>query len=170
MSHSPTLFLLIGPPASGKSTWTAKFLADKSAAGELRNTTIVSSDDVLESWGREHGLSYSEAFARCDHKWVKSEVNRMFDEGVARGDDIIVDRTNMTAKIRRSFLSRVPRTTRKVGIIFDVPRDVLNERLDRRARETGKFIPQSAIDEMLRIYSPPTEQEFDELRKIEHRA
>ena len=152
------IILLIGPPCSGKSTWTTKYIAETTRA-----TTVVSSDDIMEAWGRERGLSYSEAFRDIDHKWVKKEVQRVFTEAVARNDDVIVDRTNMTLKVRRSFLSQVPKTTRKVGVLFVVPRDVLTVRLDRRAQETGKFIPESVIEEMLRIYSPPEPGEFDDL-------
>lgn len=165
MKHTASLFLLIGPPASGKSTWVAKFLESAS-----RPTTVVSSDDILETWGNANGLSYADAFTQCDHKWLKGEVNRIFDEAVKRGDDVIVDRTNMTKKIRRSFLSRVPKTTKTIGVLFEVDRDVLNERLDTRAQQTGKYIPQAAVDQIISIYAAPSLDEFDEITKAEQYA
>ena len=153
------LILLVGPPACGKSTWRARYLATAT-----RSTTVVSSDDVLERFAAEQGLSYDEAWRTLDSKIVTRTVNEEFDAAVKRADDIIVDRTNMTAKIRRSFMSRVPKQTRRIAVLFPIEREELDRRLDARAKETGKYIPKSAVDEMYRIYVAPDPNDFDEIQ------
>jgi tRNA uridine 5-carbamoylmethylation protein Kti12 len=157
--HPGRLILLVGPPACGKSTWRARYLATAS-----RSTTVVSSDDVLERFAAENGWTYDEAWRSVDSKVVTRIVNEEFDAAVKRGDDIIVDRTNMTAKIRRSFMSRVPKQTRRIAVLFPIEREELDRRLESRARETGKYVPKSAVDEMYRIYVAPDPNDFDEIQ------
>lgn len=158
------IFILIGLPGSGKSTWVKERLQNAT-----RPTTVVSSDDILEAWGREYGLNYSEAFSQINHHWLKSQVNKTFDEAVARGDDIILDRTNMSAKARNAFLSRTKPNTKKTAVVFSVPHDVLMQRLKNRAEATGKTIPGKVITDMMAMYNPPTTKEFDEVCYIQHR-
>lgn len=158
VTYPRRLFLLIGPPACGKSTWRARYLASATDS-----TTVVSSDDVLERFAAENGWTYDEAWHRVDSKLVTRTVNEEFDAAVKRGDDIIVDRTNMTAKIRRSFMSRVPKQTRRIAVMFPIERDELDRRLAARHAETGKYVPKSAVDEMYRIYVAPDPNDFDEI-------
>lgn len=112
----------------------------------------------------ENGWTYDEAWRSVDHKLVAKTINEEFDAAVKRGDDVIVDRTNMTAKIRRSFMSRVPKQTRRIAVLFPIEREELDRRLAARFKETGKYIPKSAVDEMFRIYVAPDPNDFDEIQ------
>lgn len=151
--------MLIGPPGVGKSTWRAKHLETVD-----RKTTVVSGDDLIDAFALGRGMTYTEAFGEIDHKWVKQEVRRLFIEALGRGENVIVDRTNMTVKSRRSFLSNVPASYQKIAVVFELPRDILNERLQHRAETTGKYIPTSVVDGMLAQYQPPADGEFHEVR------
>lgn len=153
---SPTLYVLIGPPGVGKSTWTRQHLRTTN-----RPTRVVSSDNIIEESAFLHGETYSEAWNRVDQKWIRRQTNADFDRAVEEGSDIVLDRTNMSRKSRRAFLSRVPKTYERRAVVFKLPRLILNERLENRARETGKVIPAEAVDGMLVSYEEPDLEEFD---------
>jgi predicted kinase len=156
-----TLYVLIGPPGVGKSTWTLKHLRQTDCP-----TRVVSSDNIIEETAMVRGLTYSEAWNVVDQKWIGRQVNDDFARAIAEGGDIIIDRTSMSKKSRRSWLSRVPKSYQTVAVVFRLDRAILQERLDRRARETGKIIPLQAVDDMLARFEEPDLEEFDAIMEI----
>lgn len=157
-------FVLIGPPASGKSTWRAKQLAATPfIGGDVKpvNPVIVSGDDLIDAEAERLGITYAEAFRLVDFKEQKRVLRETFMEAVTAGRDIIIDRTNLTIKGRRSFLASLPKTYQKVAVLFAVPQDELFERLEKRGRETGKTIPRAVVEDMIASYQPPAHGEFD---------
>lgn len=154
--NQPTIYMLVGPPASGKSTWRAKHLAQTE-----RPTVVISSDDYIDALAANLGITYSDAFKKADMKEITRVLNNQFDEAIKRGDDIILDRTNMSAKTRRKYLSRMPRNYAKVAVVFNVGRELLDRRLADRAAATGKHIPKNVVDDMIKSYDEPTTSEFD---------
>lgn len=159
-----TLYLLVGPPCSGKSTWTAAHMADAA-----RPTTIASTDDIIEERAAELGMTYSEAFKALDFKEIEKEMWARFKAALERGDDIIVDRTNMKVKSRASFLAQTPRKTyRTVAVVFEVPREELDRRLKARAEATGKNIPKFVVDGMIESYQEPQVGEVNEIITVKY--
>ena len=158
----PTIYILIGPPAAGKSTWRNEVFEDQFDAA------VISSDDLIDQFAEENDLTYTEAFLKVDHKKITEELNWTFDEAIQDGRDIIVDRTNMSAKSRRSWLGRVPRTYKKAAVVFNISRSKLDERLAARCSATGKCIPSHVVDDMIAKYEEPTEQEFDHIVRIRY--
>jgi predicted kinase len=158
----PYLFMLIGLPASGKSTWRSNFLAIAEQFG--RDVVVVSSDDLIEAHAATKQMTYAEVFGEAS-KMADKEARRCFAEAVASGRDIIVDRTNLTKATRAKFLSRLPETYRRHAVAFEVPPDALDERLGRR-NATGKVIPPHIIEAMRASYEPPTNDEFDEIMTL----
>lgn len=156
-----TFYGLIGPPGIGKSTWTREHLRNT-----LRPTRVVSSDANIEESAMLRGITYSEAWNIVDQKWIARQTNEDFARAIEEDSDIILDRTNMSKKSRRSFLSRLPKTYTKVAVVFRLPRERLQEQLDRRAAETGKFIPPQAIDDMLSRFEEPDLEEFDVIMEV----
>ena len=53
--------------------------------------------------------------------------------------------------------------------MFDVPDAVLRERLDKRAAETGKFIPEFVVKQMTNSWQTPSLSDgFNEIIEIVH--
>ncbi len=158
-------FVLIGPPASGKSTWRAKNLAATFITNDTPepHAVVISGDDLIEAEMAVTGDSYPVVFARHDFKEQKRILRNQFTQAVEEGRDIVIDRTNLTAKGRRSFLASLPRTYERVAVLFDVPETVLFERLERRGIETGKVIPRKVVEDMIASYQPPAPGEFDRI-------
>jgi predicted kinase len=158
-------FVLIGPPASGKSTWRAKNLNSMFLTNDTPEpcSVVISGDDLIEAEMAVTGDSYPVVFARHDFKEQKRVLRNRFTQAIEEGRDIVIDRTNLTVKGRRSFLASLPQTYEKVAVLFDLPETVLFERLERRGLETGKVIPRKVVEDMIASYQPPAPGEFDRI-------
>lgn len=152
----PRCWVLIGPPAAGKSTW-------RSQVDPTLDCVIISGDDLIEEECARTGKTYSEVFATHDFKEQKRILREKFLGAVADKRNIIIDRTNLTIKGRRSFLASLPKTYHRIGIVFEYEETTLFDRLDKRGQETGKIIPRDVVVDMIASYQPPTGDEFDDI-------
>jgi len=147
--ETPTLFMLVGLPASGKSTWA------EIQEGMMNDIGILSSDIWLESYAKEAGKDYQWAFEN-KFKEANASMREDLKYFTHNNINIIWDQTNMSVKARRKKLSQIPKHYHKVAIVFEVDREELNERLSTRAEQTGKHIPQYVIDNITEQYIQPT--------------
>lgn len=147
----PKLYMLVGVPGSGKSTWRA-------GAG-LNDAVVISTDDYIDFVADQLGVTYSEAFK--DHiKAATQLMDKRAREAFAAGKDVVWDQTNTTRKSRVSKLSIVPKGYEKTAVFFPTPAD-LKQRL---AGRPGKNIPDDVIANMIASLQPPTKDEgFDEV-------
>ncbi len=132
------LFVLVGPPSVGKSSWINDTFIDK-------EPYIINRDDVVENVASSYGWTYDDMFVSpppdaeegsTDEKYgtvVKSppwmtwqplsfdkvigannEIQKLFGEKVSgavpSGKDIVVDMTNMNAGARKRALESVKAT------------------------------------------------------------
>lgn len=149
--REPYVLLLIGPPLSGKSTWIRKNF-------DLDQVTIISRDDlVIEVWGENN---YDEAFKNVDQKKVNYLLDNRMKEAYERGDNVIVDMTNMTSKRRKFTLSYFDDDYQKVAVIFPIlDWDEYWRRNEKRKREENKSIPDHVIKNMIASYQPISKDE-----------
>lgn len=153
---APTITFLIGPPASGKSTWVSKY---------GKNAAIISRDDLVDKMRKSYGWTYSQSFQYPDfQEKVNTELKRHIDSVLKSGKDIIVDMTNMTKKSRSNILKKVPSNYIKNAVVFKVGRDELIKRLNKRKSETGKDVPLDVVDKMIKMFQMPTTDEFDDIK------
>jgi predicted kinase len=142
------LYVLVGPPASGKSTWIKEQIW---ALG----LTIVSTDAFVEDYARSQGKTYSEVF----DDYMPTAVELMTEQVIrARelGHDIIWDQTSVTVATRAKKLRMLP-DYYAIAIVFRTPnRATLDERLNSRP---GKLVPSHVIDGMNAGFEMPTENE-----------
>jgi predicted kinase len=161
MTENPRIYILIGPPACGKSTWTESHLASTD-----RPTTVLSSDAFIEQWAKENGKTYSEAFGLLDLKEIEQKLDLALRDAARERKDIIVDRTNMRLRVRRRWLGQTPKNYVRVGVEFPIDQNVLFERLDSRAKATGKVIPHQVVLDMIENFQQPTYEEFDVIDRV----
>lgn len=156
-TKQPKLTLLIGPPASGKSTWIKN---------NRKNEVIISRDNIVEELANKKGLSYADSF---NDKELQNEVNKQLQKDIHfnfyNEKNIIVDMTNMSKSSRSKFLNMgKEKNYYCIGIVFEVEKYELYRRSEQRKQETGKEISNEIIDSMLSRYEKPTKEEgFDEL-------
>lgn len=159
-STQPLFVVLIGPPASGKST----FLNALKAHMPL---VIASTDDQIDAYAVEHKLTYSQAFDKINFKHLKKAMDQTMVDAVSSGKHVFVDQTNMSRKSRSGKLKLASEAYLKIAIDFDVPDKVLLERLDARAAATGKLIPRGIFFSMMKSYEAPTRDEgFNKLYTV----
>ena len=159
---APHAIMLIGMPGSGKST----YISELKEQNPDRDYVVLSTDDILERLGNEQGLNYSQAFKNIPFKKVQAIFNNDFRQAVNNESNIIIDQTNLTVKSRAKKLNKIPKEYKKIGIVFSVDADEMKKRLDERAAEIGKFIPQHVLDNMIGYYVPPSRSEFDEIIEV----
>ncbi|MGH9246859.1 MAG: TIGR03560 family F420-dependent LLM class oxidoreductase [Acidimicrobiales bacterium] len=130
----PCLVVLVGPAASGKSTW---------AGGWFRPEQIVSSDRLraLVGTGEKDQRASKAAFEVLD---------LVVDHRLRRGLTTVVDSTALEAARRRVYLDLARRhAIPAVAVVFDVP----ERELRRRNRQREGAVPAAALTAHLRSFA-----------------
>lgn len=147
----PAFIMLIGLPGSGKSTFC-------SGMEKALGATVLSTDDFVERRAAEQGKTYNDVWAETVGE-AEKVMWTQFREATEAGKDIIVDRTNLTVKVRNRYLSKLPDGYTKIAVLFMVDDDTLDRRL---ASRPGKVIPAASIENMRRYMVLPSPSEgFD---------
>ena len=146
----PTMWMLIGVPASGKSTWVSNQGFDP------EHTVIISTDKFIDAEAARQGKTYSEVFSSTI-KRATAIMNADLDMAIKDGMDIVWDQTNTTVKSRAAKLTRLPASYRKVAVYFPTPDDAELKR--RLASRPGKTIPANIVLGMKSQLEPPTASE-----------
>ena len=121
----PTLKILIGIPASGKSTWAREFVSKNA------NWCIVSRDDFRYGWQNRGWLEPK--FETIITEMVEKSIETL----IGRGINVIYDATNCKASSINDII-RIARHIADVEYqIFDVPFDVAVARDSKRDRSVG---------------------------------
>jgi len=162
-THKKKIFVLVGPPSVGKTTWVANMF--------VTEPYIIDRDSVVESVAEEYGWTYDDMFVNppvdaaigeYDEKygevvaapnwmpWTKTvfskvlkangKVHHKFMEKVAgaskSGQDIVVDMTNMNSGARKQALSAVAdEDYEKIAVVFEFEgaEDIIKKVAEKRA-------------------------------------
>jgi predicted kinase len=150
----PTLYMLIGLPASGKSTWYSKnFLSMNTISN---NFWLASTDNFIEQVALKKGSTYNEVFEST----IKEAEALLYDtvkEALLEDADIVWDQTNLSKKSRAKKLAMIPDTYQKIAVYFHKPSDEEWER--RLVSRPGKTIPKEVLKRMAATIEEPS---FDE--------
>ena len=152
----PKLYMLVGGPASGKSTW----IKNQDWALGL---TIVSTDVFVEDYARAQGKTYTEVF----EEYMPTAVALMTKQVVfarEHGHTIIWDQTSTTVESRAKKFRMLPEYS-AIAVVFRTPDPLeLSIRLKNRP---GKEIPQDVVNNMIANWQEPTlEEGFDEIWRV----
>ena len=150
MNH---LTVLVGLPASGKSTWMERW--------RKPDTFVYSPDAFVEFVAKTVGKTYDQVWSDTV-KEATAWMDDMVRVVISRQHDVIWDQTNMSVKKRAAILRRFPADAWcRECVAFVPPRDedewmLLRDRLSSRP---GKTIPSSVIQSMADSYVEPTTAE-----------
>lgn len=160
---SKDLYILIGPPGVGKSTWVQKHFQ-----GEC---VVVSSDNILEEIAAETGTTYNETFnkyMKAADRMMWEEFDRVIEE---RHHPVVFDRTNMSRGARARVFNRLKQFHRGHGYTIHavvIPKPDEAEHKRRLASRPGKTIPENVVESMIRSFEfPSVEEGFDSILIIE---
>ena len=144
-----TLWLTVGAPASGKSTWSKKFVEE--------NPSIVRycPDELRAVFGKNEG---DQTVSSVAFEAARSGLNSSLQEGKS----VLIDATGMHRKARKQFLEIAEKHGAEThAVVFEVDREELLKRNRKRSEAAGRFVPEFVIDNMLSRYEKPEVPEFD---------
>ena len=143
----PEIVYLVGLPGSGKSTYIKKYLP---------NHVVISNDNIVEKYAKQWKTNYNAAWEKLDFKVVTAELQTLYNKAIKEKKNIVIDNTNMTPKARKKYDHK---DYIKNAVVFEISDSELKNRQDKRNKESGKLIPDSAIKQMKSIYKAPTKEE-----------
>ena len=150
----PKYTMLIGVPASGKSTWREQY------AG---SAVVISTDDIIEQTAVAGSRTYNEVFKE-NIKFAQQLAEQRMKEAFNATLDVVHDQTNLTVKSRKSKLAMVPENYEKIAVVFLTPNE---EEWQRRLDRPGKSIPQNILLGMRdTMQFPEPEEGFDRIEVI----
>ena len=140
----PKLYMLIGLPSSGKSTW-AKTLIQK----EPHSIDWHSSDAIREEL-------YGSEEVQDNPNIVFGLMLKRTRESLLAGHSVIYDATNINCKKRRSFLKQISNIDcYKIAKVFATSYDKCIKRNNERSRK----VPNNVIERMYRNFQIPIKAE-----------
>jgi predicted kinase len=148
LSDLKYFYMMIGLPASGKSTWIKNNVHN--------DTHVLSTDGLIEEYAKSQGKTYNEVFKER----IGPATDLFFKEieyCVERGLNVLIDRTNLNVKSRKKILDMVPKDYIKVAVV--VTCDDAEEHLNRLISRPGKSIPGHIIKNMRESYQEPSKSE-----------
>lgn len=147
------VYMLIGAPGCGKSTYRRKLL------NEHPDAAVVSMDDLRLSW---YGSSYDEAYiASTKDKKFRAKIDKVYIETLRENDVVILDNTHTAAKARRGWLAPArARDFRVTAVLF--PADLVTI-VNRQKTREDKVVPKHVVDNMYGRMSLPMIGDFDDV-------
>lgn len=136
--------LLCGVPTSGKSSWVAQ-----NSDGYM----VISSDNIIENYAKNVGSTYNEVF----DDYIETAIELMLGQlrhFVHQGQNIIVDQTHLTPKVRKRKLKMIPDHYDKIAVYFEISKEEMFQRNHNKDRT--KTIPDFVLESMHGSYVRPT--------------
>lgn len=141
------LYVMCGPPASGKTTWVKEHLT--------QSGIHISRDEIRFSM-----LKDEDEYFVCEKEVLKTFYSQL-QEAIndERYSEIYADATHLTAKARTKFLNNLhlPADLMIIPVYFNTSVKVCLARNERR--EGRAFVPESIIREMCGIATAPSQGE-----------
>lgn len=144
----PKLYVLVGVPGSGKSTWVQN-------QDWAKDCAYISTDMHVENQAKLEGKTYNEVFK----DFMPTAVEMMTADVIkAReaGKDIIWDQTSVSVKSRVKKFNML-RDYHAIAVVFRTPPS--SELMKRLASRPGKNIPWGVVSSMINNWEDPTEDE-----------
>ena len=143
------IYLPIGLPGSGKSTW-----AIEKAKNDI-NTIIISKDNIREMIKGEY------VFDNRLEPLVTKITLSAFAETIQNNNDIILDETNLTKKVRNFWINEAKNINEDCEIIYVIfpERNDLLERRMRKDRGYSKEKWKEVISKLKEIFQPISDEE-----------
>jgi predicted kinase len=141
-----TLYIAVGLPGSGKSTYAKEFIKGK-------DIEYLSSDSLRAVFGKD------ESDQSVTPK-VFSHIKTKVDEFLKDGKNVLVDATSVNRKERSDYINTAKKYGAKVvALVFKMDRNGLIARNKKRGEEGGRVVPDWVIDKMLNKFEEPSHDE-----------
>jgi predicted kinase len=137
-----TLYIMVGLPGSGKSTYAKEFIKDQ-------QVEYLSSDSLRAVFGK------NESDQSVTPK-VFGHIKTKVDEYLRDNKNVLVDATSVNRKERSDYINTAKKYNSKVVVVvFKMDRNGLIARNKKRGDEGGRVVPDWVIDKMLNKFEEP---------------
>jgi len=141
-----TIYIAVGLPGSGKSTYTKNFIKGK-------DIEYLSSDELRAVFGKSEE-------DQTVTPLVFGHIKRKVDEFLKDGKNVLVDATSVNRKERADYINTAKKYGAKVvALLFKMDRQGLIDRNKKRGEQGGRVVPDWVIDKMLTKYEEPSTSE-----------
>jgi len=141
-----TLYITVGLPGSGKSTYVKNFIKDK-------DIEYLSSDSLRAVYGKSEE-------DQTVTPLVFGHIKKKVDEFLKDGKNVLVDATSVNRKERSDYINTAKKYGAKVvAIVFKMDRQGLIDRNKKRGEQGGRVVPDFVIDKMLAKLEEPSYSE-----------
>jgi len=141
-----TLYIAVGLPGSGKSTYAKNFIKDK-------DIEYLSSDSLRAVYGKSEE-------DQTVTPLVFGHIKRKVDEFLKDGKNVLVDATSVNRRERSDYINSAKKYGAKVvAIVFKMDRQGLIDRNKKRGEQGGRVVPDWVIDKMLAKFEEPSYNE-----------
>lgn len=154
MDNKPWVYMMVGVPCSGKSTFLQNIRIDVTSP----YFHVASSDAYIEAAARALDTTY-EAIFQDVIKHSTAALHRQIQQYLKEDISFTWDQTNLSVATRKKKLAQIPKRYHRAAIFMHCPRDVVLARNVVRAEKTGKNIPLTVFADMFKSLEEPT---FDE--------
>jgi predicted kinase len=138
-----TLYITVGLPGSGKSTYAKNFIKDK-------EIEYLSSDSLRAVYGKDETDQSVTSI-------VFGHIKKKVDEFLKDGKNVLVDATSVNRRERSDYINTAKKYGAKVvAIVFKMDRQGLIDRNKKRGEQGGREVPTFVIDKMLAKYEEPS--------------
>lgn len=157
---NPICYVMVGLPASGKST-RVKNMCDMDL-----DAFVYSTDNYIEQCAKVNGWTYDQAFSEFIDPATK-HMNEMLDIAIRSKQNIIWDQTNTGAGKRKRIINRMKQAGYIVECECYLPPETVEDIAEWNSRlhnRPGKTIPDHVIENMVKTFVVPTLDEgFDKI-------
>jgi len=137
-----TLYITVGLPGSGKSTYAKEFIKGK-------DVEYLSSDELRAVYGKDETDQTVTPI-------VFGHIKRKVDEFLKNGKNVLIDATNVNLRERSNYINTAKKYGVKVvALVFNMDRQGLIDRNKKRGEQGGRVVPDWVIDKMLNKYQNP---------------
>eukprot|EP00117_Sycon_ciliatum_P048954 scpid42563/ scgid34787/ Heterogeneous nuclear ribonucleoprotein U-like protein 1; Adenovirus early region 1B-associated protein 5; E1B-55 kDa-associated protein 5 len=152
-----TVMMMVGLPASGKTTWARKYQSEHAD----QRYTILGTNDIMEQMRVNNLMRKRNYHGRFDQLMqLATKVHgKLMDICKHRKRNFILDQTNVYSSARQRKINNFRQFGERQAVALIVTDDELGRRTSQRERKEGKLVPDSAVKEMKRNFVLPTLKE-----------
>ncbi|XP_058089898.1 uncharacterized protein LOC131236612 isoform X2 [Magnolia sinica] len=151
------VLMMVGLPASGKTTWAEKWVKEHPEKRYLLLGTNLALDQMKVP-GLTRKQNYGERFDRLMDR-ATGIFNTLLARAAKTPRNYILDQTNVYKSARKRKLKAFVNYRKIAVVIFPRP-DELKRRAEKRFKEMGKEVPAEAVNEMLANYVLPMSKDM----------